>query len=357
MPPQAWPKNRLAAEAIDAAWAALARAGAPDIGLQPLPEPPYPVLPPQLIAAPALAARQPPAQLPAAWWVGSYSSLAHGARHDNAAADHDLRVLPAAGAEPGAALADDDILRFPRGAAAGECLHAVFEQIDFTAPSGWPAAVAAALQRFAPDLPDAAAAADQAAPRQRMLLRMLNDVLHTPLAGGVRLAEVPPQRRRVEMEFHLPSRRLDAKALDAWLKGHGLGGPTLAFGTLSGYLRGFIDLVFEHGGRYHVLDWKSNFLGTTAADYAPPALARAMAEQGYHLQALLYALALHRHLQQRLPDYRHDRHFGGVMYLFVRGVRPGWADAEGTASGVFVHQPGWSMLEQLSALLDGGGGA
>jgi exodeoxyribonuclease V beta subunit len=245
------------------------------------------------------------------------------------------------------------VLRFARGAVAGECLHAVFEQVDFTQPATWPAAVGAALQRFAQVLPDA----DDAAARPRMLLRMLHDVLHTPLPGGLRLAEVPAQRMSAEMEFHLPSRRLEAQRLHALLRRHGLELPPLAFGTLSGYLRGFIDLVFEHDGRFHLLDWKSNFLGTTAAAYGTQALARTMAEQGYHLQALLYALALHRHLRQRLPHYRHDQHFGGVWYLFVRGVRPGWIQADGSPAGVFMRRPSQALLEQLSDLLDGDGGS
>ena len=129
--------------------------------------------------------------------------------------------------------------------------------------------------------------------------------------------------------------------------------PAFGFGTLRGYLRGFIDLVFEHQGRYFVLDWKSNHLGHTPADYGAAALERTMAQQGYHLQALIYALALHRHLQQRLPQYRHEQHFGGVLYLFVRGVRPGWTLAGGRPAGVHLQRPTLAALQALSALLDG----
>ncbi|HEY3553852.1 MAG TPA: PD-(D/E)XK nuclease family protein, partial [Casimicrobiaceae bacterium] len=115
--------------------------------------------------------------------------------------------------------------------------------------------------------------------------------------------------------------------------------------------RGFIDLVFEHGSRYYVLDWKTNHLGYAPADYAPDALAAAMAAHGYHLQALLYSVALARYLAQRVPGYRHDAHFGGVIYLFVRGVRPGWQNADGTATGVHFHRPSAATLARLDALL------
>ena len=100
-----------------------------------------------------LAAREPPLFIPPAWRIGSYSSLAHGARSENAAADHDVRVPRErcrAGRRTQQALAADDILRFPRGARAGECLHAVFEQVDFTDATGWPQVIAKVLRTQPP---------------------------------------------------------------------------------------------------------------------------------------------------------------------------------------------------------------
>ena len=346
--PQQWLNNKLTPSQIDAAWAALAQRHAPHIGLAPLPSGSALVLAPEHGAAQRLAALSLPRPLPPAWWIGSYSSLAHGARHDGAATDHDQRAPAAAGAPAELPLAADDILRFPRGAVAGECLHAVFERIDFTDPTGWPAAVAAALRRFAPALP----AHDSRVLWPRMLLRMLHDVLHTPLPGGLRLVQVPPARRLIELEFHLPSPRLDAAALGRTLRQHGQAVPALQFGTLRGYLRGFIDLVFEHGGRYYLLDWKSNHLGDTPQAYAAQALQHTMTQQGYQLQALLYALALHRHLGQRLAEYHFEQHFGGVLYLFVRGVRPAWTLADGSAAGVHAQRPTLQLLDALSTLFD-----
>jgi exodeoxyribonuclease V beta subunit len=260
-----------------------------------------------------------------------------------------VRTAAPAAPDDAAPIDDDDILHFPRGAVAGECLHAVFERIDFRDASGWPAAVDAALRRHAQALPPVS----DPARLPRMLLRMLHDVLHTPLPGGLRLADLPPQCRQVEMEFHLPAQQLGAGVLGELLRQQGYELPALAFGALSGYLRGFIDLVFEHDGRWFILDWKSNHVGETPADYAPAALQRVMAEQGYHLQALLYALALHRLLGQRLPGYDPERHFGGVLYLFVRGVRPHWVSPDGQAAGVFAHRPTRATLQRLSELLDG----
>ncbi len=344
-PPQWW-KNTLQPDDIDAAWCALAQQ--PHVRLDPLPCGPARPLAPQQPAAERLAALPPPAHIPSAWWIGSYSSLAHGARHDAAAVDHDLRAEPATAADAPAQAVADDILHFPRGAVAGDCLHALFERIDFGDDTAWGDAVDAVLGRYAATLP----AGDTAA-RRRMLLRLLHDVLHAPLPGGLRLADVPRQRTLAELEFHLPASRLDAGALARLMQrlGHAL--PHYGFGTLQGYLRGFIDLVFEHEGRYFVLDWKSNHLGDAPADYAGAALQRTMEQHGYQLQALLYALALHRHLAQRVPGYRHERHFGGVLYLFVRGVRPGWTGADGSTAGVHLQRPALPTLDALAALLDG----
>ena len=254
--------------------------------------------------------------------------------------------LPLAGEGRGEGSDPHDILHFPRGARAGESLHAVFEKIDFTAPQAWPAAIAHALRIRPPQ----ASTADSAA-WQAMVLRMLADVTATPLPAGHRLSELPPARRLVELEFSLPSVGLDAHALAATLRRHGYPVSGLAFGRLDGYLRGFIDLVYEHNDRYYVLDWKSNHLGGRAADYDSANLRRAMDEQGYHLQYLLYTVALHRYLQQRLRGYDYERHFGGVHYLFIRGVRPTWTQPDGSAAGVFFDRPKREAIEALDALL------
>ena len=344
--------------AIDDAWAALAAAQSPHVDLQPLPLQAVPPLAAQGPAPETLAALPPPPPAATSWWLGSYSSLVRGLRHEGAARDHDDLADDggddaAAAADPVALRDDDDILGFPRGPAAGECLHAMFEHADFTDPATWPAAADLALRRHPQPAPDAGAAPR----RTRQLLRLLGDVVQVPLRPGLRLQAVPPARRLVEWEFNLPVARLDGALLAATLRRHGVVMPLPDAGTLRGYLRGFVDLVFEHQGRWFIVDWKSNHLGDRPADYARPALARAMDAHGYRLQALLYALALHRHLARRLAGYDPDRHLGEVMMLFVRGLRPGWTDADGRPLGVFGERPGRPLIEALSALFDGVGAA
>ncbi len=359
--------------AIEAAWTALAAQAHPHLAIAPLPSRPGVPLVAAADAAAILPALPPPSSMPSGWRIGSYSSLNHGAMHERAARDHDARATSAPLAAPtqdsasAAAMAQvttstststavtaldpDDVLLFPRGAAAGDCIHAVFERIDFSDRSGWDAAIRDALQKHPQALAGFASA--EAGPRlAAMLARLLDDVTQTLLPDALRLETVAPARRLTELEFMLPARGLAAPHLAAELRRLGYPVPQLTFGRLDGYLKGYIDLVFEHRGRYYLLDWKSNHLGNASADYAAAPVAAAMAEHGYHLQQLLYSLALHRHLRHRVPGYDPARHLGGAYYLFVRGVRPGWRNADGTASGVHFHRPSPETLQALDALLD-----
>jgi len=251
----------------------------------------------------------------------------------------------------------DDILDFPRGAAAGECLHRMFELADFTEIQTWDGAIARALrERPAP-----------AAPEVReylpaMMARLMHDVTATELLPvempGMTLAQVPLTRRLTELEFSFPARAVDLARLRRLLQAHGYPDmPELAYGSaglLDGYLKGFIDLVFEYGGRYWVLDWKSNFLGDRVTDYGPSPMAAAMAGHLYTLQALIYTLALHRYLRLRLPDYDYHRHIGGSVYLFIRGVRPDWV-CEGRAAGVHADCPPFELIDAMDSLMRGPG--
>ncbi|MGA1476902.1 MAG: exodeoxyribonuclease V subunit beta [Burkholderiaceae bacterium] len=136
-----------------------------------------------------------------------------------------------------------------------------------------------------------------------------------------------------EMEFWLPAERLDLKALDHWLHQNCLQGlsaqpnrftisrPALTHQHFQGMVKGFIDLCFEHEGRYFISDYKSNWLGHEADSYRGQGLMQSIAEHRYDLQYSLYCLALHRHLRARLQaHYDPQKHLGGALYLFLRGM-------------------------------------
>lgn len=113
-------------------------------------------------------------------------------------------------------------------------------------------------------------------------------------------------------------------------------------------LKGFIDLVFRHEGRYYLLDYKSNWLGESAEAYTREAMAAAMQSHRYDLQYQLYTLALHRYLRHRIAGYDYERHFGGVIYLFLRGV-----EADNSQQGIFTTRPDAALISQMDALFAG----
>ena len=318
-------------------------------------------------AGPPLAARRPPPRHGLPWRVASFTDLkSRGAVHRRRRAptvetfdahDHD------AGARhfsPHAVITIDSkpvpLADFPRGAHAGTCLHAVFENIAFDADS------AELEARVAVDLAEHALA-DEASPRD--VAAALADVLTTPLIDGpdaFALRDIPPEARLAELEFLFPiapgssPRGVSAASLADVFRRHGPHLPgafadaveALELPAFAGYLRGFIDLVFERDGRWYVADYKSNHLGPTATDYGHAPLEASMIEGLYHLQAHLYCVAVHRLLRWRLPGYDYDAHFGGYLYLYLRGM----ASERGPATGVYGDRPPRALIEALSRQLD-----
>jgi len=269
------------------------------------------------------------------WRVSSFTGLAQHGSPERERPDHDHGVL-----EPLPLETASGLLPFPRGARAGTCLHAILERIDFTAPRAEiQVAVQESVVSFGFDPACAPAASD-----------LIERTLDAQLDPGVRLARVAPHKRLVELEFMLPVGRLQAGALIALLAAeeHGLdpalrqAAQGLNFKTLQGFLKGFIDLVFEADGCFYLVDYKSNYLGATQADYGPESLAQSIACEHYYLQYLIYSVALRRYLRSRGVDF--DARFAGVRYLFMRGL-----DASGR--GVWRDQPAPVLLDRLDSLL------
>jgi exodeoxyribonuclease V beta subunit len=187
------------------------------------------------------------------------------------------------------------------------------------------------------------------------LRRLLADVVATPLDdSGLRLQAVARQHRLDELEFALPMAALSPAQLAAAIgAGQGADGrlaervAALGFAAARGFMKGYIDLAFAHEGRWFIVDYKSNWLGDDLDAYAPAALAGAMAEACYDLQALLYTVALVRGLRLRQPGFDYECHFGGVRYLFVRGMAP----ATAARRGVHAWRPSAALVERVSALL------
>ncbi|MAD44127.1 MAG: exodeoxyribonuclease V subunit beta [Oceanospirillaceae bacterium] len=313
------------------------------------------------------------------WRVSSYSQLtaAHGGENyedsayeegvlrtdeperpqDILVADSELYYLTGqtAGTPDEDFNADHPALTFVRGANAGTCLHAILEHWDFHAPDLLADITTAELKHYGllavsaddadrgageqaegePLLPSGAQQTEQPSeerPEQVTdLCQWLTSVVQSPLMndqGDVfTLQDIAAEERLDEMEFYLPVAGLRAEQINTLLALPADNSTTQSgrfqFDPLSGYLKGFIDLIFCYRGRYYVADYKSNHLGYRLQDYSPQALQQAMQDHQYDLQAWIYTVALDQLLRQRLPDYSPQQHLGGVYYFYLRGMHLG----------------------------------
>ncbi|MDT8894599.1 exodeoxyribonuclease V subunit beta [Halomonas sp. I1] len=309
-------------------------------------------------------ARAPTRAIREHWWIASYSALRTGATPDDEAASTTeaepspepttadeataMEVIDEPFDAATATVSEGSLHRFPRGPSAGTFLHGLLE---------W-----AGEEGFARVAEDAELRTDTLARRANRrgwegqiaaLEQWLPELLTTPLpvpdAGD---GETAPLRLdalsdyRIELEFWFAAHKVNTRKLDALVSAHTLGGrprPALEPDTLNGMLKGFIDLVVEHQGRFYVLDWKSNHLGADDAAYTEAAMAEAVLEKRYDVQYCLYLLALHRLLEARLPDYDLERHLGGALYVFLRGTRA-------PSRGVHAERPPSELILALDAL-------
>ncbi|NMG00392.2 exodeoxyribonuclease V subunit beta [Aromatoleum toluolicum] len=335
------------------------------IAIEPAPAPAGERFVPRVARTELGAAREPRRPVREFWWIASYSAL-RTAEADGAevgagafavagAAPALVPPLPETPAEetfaetldepPGAPAApggDQRLHRFARGAGPGTFLH---ELLEWAAREGF-GRVLAAPER-ARDMIARRCAVRGWSHWTETLTRWLLDFIATPLplpdGETPRLADLAGARP--EMEFWFETHRADLVRLDALVRTHTLAGaarPELAPGQLNGMLKGFIDLVFEHRGRYYVADYKSNWLGPDDAAYTPAAMRDAVLAKRYELQYVLYLFALHRLLKSRLPDYDYDRHVGGAVYLFLRG-------SHAPTRGVHAERPPRALIEALDA--------
>ncbi|MEJ7747249.1 MAG: exodeoxyribonuclease V subunit beta [Luteimonas sp.] len=330
------------------------------IDVSPLPTTALPPLP-QSIPAHAPHARQVTRTLPRDWWIHSFSQW-HGAlpRADAVRARSIGMSEAGAADEPELPALTPQQLRYS-GTRFGNALHAALEHTDFAAwrghalpPGARDALVAALREQGYPDseLDDGVA----------LLAALIRNTLNARLPEGVRLSELPAQSRRAELEFHFTLGAANSDDLLQLLHAHGIAQQRAGFGLrrrLEGLMTGLIDLVYQHDSRWYVLDYKSNQLPA----YDAAALEAAMQHSEYVLQALIYTLALHRWLRFRLGDaYDYARDFGGIRYLFCRGLvadrdddaRDGDGDGDGDdRTGIYARRFDVDLINALDRLFTG----
>jgi len=244
-----------------------------------------------------------------------------------------------------------DVQNLPAGATFGNLMHDLLEHLSFSRISSDKeralSEITAVCNRYGIDSPS------------EEIYRLLSSVVDTPLASPAVAREIPvgfalnsldDRCCLKEMPYYLRFDSLLTSEISDLLHSDPAVAP-LSAKNMQGYLNGFIDLVFEYGGQYFLCDYKTNFLGNYVDDYRPEALVGAMQAHNYGLQYWLYTVVLNRYLTARLPAYSYTSDFGGVIYLFLRGMSPA-----SPGSGVYFTKPEYSVLQALDGLLGGGGG-
>jgi len=277
--------------------------------------------------------------------VTSFSALTSEAAHTGEATDYDalyLRPAEEGAAEDGSAR---DVFGFPRGARPGIMMHELFENLDFSSQDA----------TISAHVTDILAAYGYDPSWHDVIAGMIRKVLAARI-NDFRLCEVRKEQRLNELEFYFPLSRVSRRDLVKCFASVGAGEipgdvssmmEGLHFDSVHGFMRGFVDMVFCMNNRYYLVDWKSNYLGNEAADYNRAALEAEMKNSYYILQYHLYTLAVHRYLKKRVKGYSYDGHFGGVIYVFLRGVDPGL----GEEYGIYRARPTEEFIEKLGSVL------
>jgi exodeoxyribonuclease V beta subunit len=241
---------------------------------------------------------------------------------------------------------NENIFSFPKGARAGIFFHDVLEHLDFAenCKEEKVELISNKLKEYRFE-----------SKWQKPVYNMLDNVLSAPLYINnttLRLSSVQCSNRINEMEFYFPLKPMSPNRLRRIFADYGsihlvddfpdrIG--KLSFSLTKGFMKGYIDMVFYDQDRFWLVDWKSNFLGNSIEDYDKNVLNNVMSRDLYILQYHLYIIALHQYLQLRMPEFSYERHFGGVFYIFIRGVDTD----KGPEFGIYKDIPDSILVDAL----------
>ncbi len=219
----------------------------------------------------------------------------------------------------------------PRGPILGNFLHQIFEYADFQVTNHKEVIVKA--DRLYPIIKNK---------NKKDYEYLINHTLNAKLGNDLnfKLSDIGNKSKLNELEFYFSTQDFNMQELTKLVPDF----KSDKYSTIDGLMHGFIDLVFRHNGKYYILDWKSNYLGSSLSDYTSDKLDQAISANNYHLQYLIYTVALKRYLEQQISDFNYDEHFGGVIYMFLRGCRAG------QDTGVFFDKPELNLIEKMDAV-------
>jgi exodeoxyribonuclease V beta subunit len=245
------------------------------------------------------------------------------------------------------------IFSFPKGAKPGTFCHDLFENLDFTISdnSVITELVSKKLKAYgySHDWKDT-------------ITHMATNVLNTSISIGnsaFSFSRVTNENRLNELEFYFPLNTVTPESLKNVFDKYVNSGVAdtfpeaierLNFSPVKGFMKGYIDLVFKYQDRYYIVDWKSNHLGNSHRDYNRENLEAVMTTNYYTLQYYIYTVAIHKYLSTRLKSYSYNRDFGGVLYVFLRGVDPKYGDNY----GIFADKPDVNLVDELTDFLISG---
>jgi len=326
------------------------------------------------------------------WWLSSFTALSKNLKHkgisrpdrDNEFDDHNNMSLSSLLSNMANGHINEPVeftqtnqLRFviEKGARTGNLLHNVLERLEFDNPN-WQEAFERPLSKYG-ELPVGYTELDLQHWLEQVLTASLIATSSIHFEEGSELGDVvafnlqnlPKDKCIVESEFYFPMNASNSSDLTSLLTQHRKERLITAddnvslsldiksqdvqlphYHKLKGMMHGFIDLIFEHNGKFYVCDYKSTFLGEDFSLYTQEAMRADIEHNHYDLQYLIYSLALHRYLSFALPDYDPQEHFGGIYYLYLRGVTN---DPNYQGSGIYHRSITVDELESLDVIFTG----
>jgi exodeoxyribonuclease V beta subunit len=288
------------------------------------------------------------------WRIASFSSLTAGHHMSEPwleePLDTDRDVAMGEIGLPEDQVSEQSIFGFPKGSRAGLFFHDVLEHWDFQIDrqSDRQTLITEKLKAYGFES-HWRAVVDE-------MLKMLATVYLPNPWSSFQLQAVSNKQRINEMAFYFPLKPVTVtkvrQAFALSVESPATGGlfdaalKRLEFTPVEGFLKGFVDLIFEYQGRYYIADWKSNHLGNRLDAYAPERLEQVMINEDYFLQYHLYVVALDQYLRQKMLGYDYERHFGGVYYIFLRGIHP-----DKDHYGIYYTRPEAEMIDRLQRIL------
>ncbi len=269
------------------------------------------------------------------WYITSYSGMKQGRQTEPEGPFADEGIWDEEQpTRPESASQKRNLFTFPRGARPGMFLHQIFEEIRFTDTPE-------AIEPVIDGLLDEYQFEQEWAP---VIKSMTRQTLETPVLqddATWTLSKLNENQCVREMEFHFRIPEADIADVERIINGET--GVQRKSSEYKGFLKGYIDLVFEHRGKYYILDYKSDYMGDQIEDYHPDVLRNHMFERGYHLQYHIYTVALMRYLKTRIDGFDLRSHFGGAIYLYLRGLQGG--------NGIYFDRPSSEIINNLDSYL------